>query len=158
MIFLYCCSGQTVLEDSPLVLIQKCEGWDKKIIEEHKKLPKDEKKKYGRLSFTKRPGLNKIVNIWLSNAFSTQVCHGDENIEGIYCQVALINHSCSANSVINFTAERKIKIVAVETIPKGEEVLLNYLPPSDGFGEPLRRFKRRTTLESNFHFSCDCKV
>ena len=105
-----------------------------------------------------RPGLNKIVNIWLSNALSTQVCQGDDNIEGIYCQVALINHSCSANSVINFTGERKIKIVAVETIPKGEEVLLNYLPPSGGLGEPLRRFKRRTRLESNFQFSCDCKV
>ena len=140
------------------MLIKKCKGLAKKIIEEHKKLPKDQKKKYGRLSFIERPGLNKIVNIWFSNALSTEVCPEDENIEGIYCQVALINHSCSANSVINFTGERKIKIVAVETIPKGEEVLLNYLPPSNGLGEPLRKFKRRAKLESDFQFICDCKV
>lgn len=141
-----------------MMLIKKCSGMDKEIIEEHKKLSREQKNKYGRLSFTERPGLKKPVNIWLSNAISTQVCQEDENIEGVYYQVALINHACSANSVINFTAERKIKIVAVETIPKGQEVLLNYLPPSNGSGEPLRRFKRRQTLESNFHFSCDCKV
>ena len=147
-----------MLEDSPMMLIKKCKGLDKKIIEEHTKLSKEQKKQYGRLSFIERPGVKKIVNIFHSNAVSTQVCRKDENTEGIYYQVALINHACSANSVINFTAERKIKIVAVETIPKGQEVLLNYLPPSNGSGEPLRRFKRRQTLESNFHFSCDCKV
>ena len=121
-------------------------------------LPKKLKRKFESLSFIERPGLKKIVNIFHSNAVSTQVSQEDENLEGIYSQVALINHSCAANTVINITAERKIKIVAVETIQKGEEVLLNYLPPSNGLGEPLMKFKRRATLNSNFQFICDCKV
>ena len=141
-----------------MMLIKKCKGLDKKIIEEHTKLSKEQKKQYGRLSFIKRPGVKKIVNIFHSNAVSTQVCRKDENTEGIYYQVALINHSCAPNTVINITGERKIKIVALETIKKGEEVLLNYLPPSGGFAEPLRKVKRQAKLQSNFHFSCDCKV
>merc|ERR1719460_2789998 len=44
-------AGQTVLEDSPLILIKKCRVLDKKIIEEHTKLSKEQKKQYGRLSF-----------------------------------------------------------------------------------------------------------
>ena len=147
-----------MLEDSPLMLIKKCKQLDKKIIEEHKKLPKEEKNKYGSLSCIEKPGLKKIVNIFHTNAISTQVCQQDEHLEGIYPQVALINHSCAANTVMNITADKKVKIVAVERIKKGEEVLLNYLPPSNGLAEPLRRFKRRSTLESNFQFSCDCKV
>ena len=58
----------------------------------------------------------------------------------------------------NKHVDRKVQIVAVEKIKKGEEVLLNYLPRSNGLAEPLRKFKRRATLESKFQFSCDCKV
>ena len=142
-----------MLVDSPLMLIKKCKGLDTKIIEEHKKLSKEQKIKYGSLSFVERPGLKKIVKIFHSNALSTQVCQEDEHLKGIYPQVALINHSCSANTVMNITADRKVQIVAVEKIKKGEEVLLNYLPRSNGLAEPLRKFKRRATLESKFQFS-----
>lgn len=140
------------------MLVEKTRNMDEKILEEHKKLPKEQKQKYGMLSFIEKPGLKKILNIFYSNAVSTQVCQEDEHLEGLYYRVALINHSCAPNSVINITDEKKIKIVAVVDIKKGEEVTLNYLPPSNGSAEPLRKFKRLPTLESDFQFRCDCKV
>ena len=152
------CLGSVVLEEAPLLLLKKVRDFEKKILEEHKKLTKSAKAKYGSLSSLARQDRKKVVNIWFSNAINTRVLSSDDDMEGVFYRVALINHSCSPNTVINITEDRKIKIVSVEDIKKGEEILLNYLKPTAGIGEEMLKFQRQKKLRSEFQFSCECRI
>ena len=147
-----------MLEEDPLMLIKKGKSFESRILEGHKKLNKLDKKKYGSLHALDRPGRKKILNIWSSNCLSTQVSKTDEPMEGVYYRVALVNHSCAPNTVINITEDRRIKIVAVEQIKAGEEILLNYLRPTEGVGEELLKFRRQKMLRTRFQISCECRV
>ena len=147
--------GSIVLEEDPLMLIKKGKDLEARVLEAHKKLTKDDKIKFGSLHALNRPERKKVLNIWSANSLSTQVMKSDEPLLGVYYRTALINHSCGPNSVINFTENRRIKIVAVEQIKAGEEVLLNYLRPTV---EQLLKYQRQKMLRTRFQFNCECRV
>ena len=68
----------------------------------------------------------------------------------IFCQAALINHSCMPNVEKRFIGDL-ILIRAARPIKKGEEILLNYAPESYKDIRERERSFRRT-----WQFSCDC--
>jgi len=150
--------GTVVFEESALILIKSDKNLYKNVLEEHKKLNKDEKKKLGSLHYQAVAGRKKIFSIWNANALSTQVSSSDLAEEGVYYRVALINHSCSPNTVINFTTEKKIKMIALKDLKKGEEVHISYLRPETEFREELLKQDRQKILRTRFQFSCDCSV
>ena len=147
--------GSVVLEEDPLMLIKEGKDLEARVLEAHKMLTKNDKKKFGSLHALNRPERKKVLNIWSANSLSTQVMKSDEPLLGVYYRAALINHSCGPNSVINFTEDRRIKIVAVEQIRAGEEVLINYLRPTV---EQLLKYERQKMLRTRFEFSCECRV
>ncbi|CAI9291772.1 unnamed protein product [Lactuca saligna] len=68
---------------------------------------------------------------------------------GLYPIVSIINHSCSPNSVLVFEG-RIATVRAMQTIPKGSEVLISYIETA---GSTMTRQK---ALKDQYFFICSC--
>ncbi|EFJ40499.1 hypothetical protein VOLCADRAFT_99704 [Volvox carteri f. nagariensis] len=71
---------------------------------------------------------------------------------GVWPEVALINHSCGPNAVAVMLYDRLV-VRATRRIPRGREVLLNWLG-SQGALAPAR--ERRAQLSQMYDFACRC--
>lgn len=68
---------------------------------------------------------------------------------GLYPVISIINHSCSPNSVLVFEG-RIATVRAMQTIPKGSEVLISYIETA---GSTMTRQK---ALKDQYFFICSC--
>ncbi|CAH1454231.1 unnamed protein product [Lactuca virosa] len=68
---------------------------------------------------------------------------------GLYPVISIINHSCSPNSVLVFEG-RMATVRAMQTIPKGSEVLISYIETA---GSTMTRQK---ALKDQYFFICSC--
>ncbi|KAK3946736.1 hypothetical protein QBC32DRAFT_122452 [Pseudoneurospora amorphoporcata] len=78
---------------------------------------------------------------------------GDEELMGLFTEVARINHSCRPNARLRFSEKRlTMEVVSYRPISSGEEIAISYtplnLPPSD----------RHRYLQQNYHFTCHCPL
>jgi len=85
------------------------------------------------------------------NAFSEGV-HSESKLVHVFKNTSRCNHSCIPN--VDFEIENgKITLKAIEDIPEGEHLMINYLGDSSIF-DPTS--ERRRALQSRFLFECQC--
>ncbi|KAK1775776.1 hypothetical protein QBC45DRAFT_334640 [Copromyces sp. CBS 386.78] len=77
----------------------------------------------------------------------------EEELMGLFTEVARINHSCRPNARLRFSEKRlTMEVVSYRPISSGEEIVISYtplnLPPSD----------RHRYLQQNYHFTCHCPL
>ncbi|OVA16458.1 SET domain [Macleaya cordata] len=68
---------------------------------------------------------------------------------GLYPVVSIINHSCSPNSFLVFEGRQAV-VRAGELIPKGTEVLINYIETAGSTAT------RQKALNEQYFFTCSC--
>ena len=77
----------------------------------------------------------------------------------LYNNISLINHSCIPNSIWSWVKEdfKRKQVVALKSIEKGEEILVNYSEqgPEINYGSMSRKFRREELLEKR-GFLCKC--
>ena len=89
-----------------------------------------------------------LLGIFCTNAMATS----DGNA-GICLEASRFNHSCSPNAKLSFNSNTgDIRIYALRTIPRGEEIFYSYIGPR------LSRRLRQTNLHSGYHFTCACSL
>ena len=157
--------GQEVLSEKPLIHINGSVSSRKyhqeEVLSKYHHLSRSSKAEYNSLRYINREVVgNKILNIWYSNCVGIRVLGqltvDDEEEKGLYLSFSMINHSCAPNAVINFDESRKVKVVAITKIRRGEEIVINYLDPTRG--ENLLRFERQKILRNMWRFNCRCVV
>ena len=99
--------------------------------------------------------LRPLPGIFSTNAF------GVSDSGGICLKASRFNHSCSPNARFTFNSNTgELRIYALGTIPRAEEIFVGYLNEQDLGRRPygsLRR-SRQATLRSRYHFTCECSV
>ncbi|CAG7827849.1 unnamed protein product [Allacma fusca] len=70
---------------------------------------------------------------------------------GLFLTLALFNHSCNP-AIVRYFVNDTVVVRAVRTIYRGEQVTENYGPLFTG----STRKERRTTLENQYWFECQC--
>ncbi|KAF8257078.1 hypothetical protein EI94DRAFT_81711 [Lactarius quietus] len=104
--------------------------------------------------FPNRP----LLGIYSTNGFGLGFNSSDA---GACLKASRFNHSCSPNGRFSFNSDTgEIRIYALGTIPRGEEIFIVY---ADGFvgGRPLYATPRRLrqdVLRTRYHFTCACTV
>ena len=167
-------TGQVVVEESPFLFIESPEQssdrsvqvkherviqYQKEVLKCYELLDKRSKETFNQLHYIVGKGgtNNKILNIWFSNCLGIQLHDHDPEDKGLFLMLSLTNHSCAANCIINFTDDKRLKLVAVTPIRRGEEVVVNYLHHQGGL-QNLLRHERQRALRTMFQFSCECRV
>ena len=76
---------------------------------------------------------------------------------GICLKASRFNHSCSPNARFSYNSNTdEIRIYALRTIPRGEEIFVAYFFGIPLYGSP--RHSRQATLRTTYHFTCACSV
>ena len=71
----------------------------------------------------------------------------------LYPLQSKVNHSCSPNCFLLWNRDSTVQLVAMEEIPKGTELTINYLgDKSDAYSGA----RRRRWLRENYGFDCAC--
>ena len=103
--------------------------------------------------------LRPLPGIFTTNSF--RVSNSGEPAGGICLKASRFNHSCSPNARFTFNSNTgDIRIYALGTIPRGEEIFITYAP-EDLLGRPLYgspRQSRQVTLCDRYHFTCECSA
>ena len=93
-----------------------------------------------------------LMGIFATNAYGVSVRDG-----GICLKASRINHSCSPNARFCFDSNSgEIRIYALGTIARGEEISVSYIGCRRLFERP--RLSRQAHLRSRYHFTCACPV
>ena len=165
--------GQVVLEEAPLLFIKRSKSsrdsgqtraedviqYQIEVLKCYERLDGRSKEKFNELHYIAKKGgtNNKTLNIWFSNCLAIQLHDEEDEDRGLFSLFSKTNHSCEPNCVINFTEERKLKLVAVQPIQRGGEVLVSFLHPHGGW-DNLLRLERQTSLREIFQFTCGCRI
>ena len=78
--------------------------------------------------------------------------------DSVIClRASRFNHSCSPNARILFNSNTgELRIYALGTIPRGEEIFVPYISNRCLYGKPRR--SRQAILRARYHFTCACSV
>ncbi|KAF8257079.1 hypothetical protein EI94DRAFT_1760925 [Lactarius quietus] len=98
---------------------------------------------------------NPLVGIYSTNSFS--LGRADSVDSGVCLKASRFNHSCSANAKASFnTNTGELRIYALGTILRGEEIFIVYTSISGRplYGTPRRM--RQALLLALYHFKCAC--
>ena len=95
-----------------------------------------------------------LLSIFFTNAFSVSESSND----GALClKASRFNHSCSPNARYSFNPNsREIRIYALGTIPRGEEIFVSYMSGRGLYANP--RHLRQANLRIRYHFTCACSI
>lgn len=148
-------AGERLLMEQPLLSWSKDRDGDELSLLEAavRRLRADARSAYWALCQNAEHGETKrVYGIWLSNALPTE----DEPATAAVFRIASrINHSCRPNAHIAWRPRMKRMVLhAVEAIPKGSEVCIDYR----GGGDGETRTERRSGLQSDFGFVCGCEL
>ena len=89
-----------------------------------------------------------LLGIFGTNAMITTGING-----GVCLRASRFNHSCSPNAHYSFNSNTgEIRIYALGTIPRGEEIFVPYLCLFQS------RQSRQANLRRRYHFTCACSV
>eukprot|EP00026_Physarum_polycephalum_P007780 Phypoly_transcript_07846.p1 GENE.Phypoly_transcript_07846~~Phypoly_transcript_07846.p1 ORF type:complete len:479 (+),score=56.38 Phypoly_transcript_07846:141-1577(+) len=97
--------------------------------------------------------INKIIDfLFLFSCNNFNISDGEMRPIGVglYPLAALINHSCSPNSVAVFEGPR-VYIRAIQNIKAGEEITVSYIEVG------MTKQQRQATLAKHFYFVCECE-
>jgi hypothetical protein len=95
---------------------------------------------------------NPLLGIYGTNSFNVA-----DDDSGICLRASRFNHSCSPNARYSFNSNTgELRIYALGTIPRGEEIFIAYISNRRLYGSPRR--SRQTTLRNWYHFTCACSV
>ena len=99
---------------------------------------------------------NPLLGLFGTNAIATTDGNG-----GVCLGASRFNHSCSPNARFSFNSNTgDLRIYAVGTIPRGEEIFVGYIDHSL-LGKPLYgspRRLRQAALHTHLHFTCECSA
>jgi hypothetical protein len=96
--------------------------------------------------------LNPLVGIFGTNSFT--VANDDA---GICLRASKFNHSCSPNARHSFNSNTgELRIYALGTILRGEEIFVAYISSRRLYGSPRR--SRQAILRTRYHFTCACSI
>ena len=98
------------------------------------------------------------VGIWQSNAYPLDEEDGGGGCkQAVFEQICRLNHSCSPNVAISWSAKlRRQTVHAIRPICNGEE-LTSCFYGTDGLGG-MQRDERREHLHTKMHFECACDL
>ena len=100
-----------------------------------------------------------LPGIFSTNGFGVSDSEGPAG--GICLRASRFNHSCSPNARFSFNSNTgDLRIYAVGTIPRGEEIFVGYIDHSL-LGKPLYgspRRLRQAALHTHLHFTCECSA
>ena len=95
---------------------------------------------------------DRIFGIVGTNGFSIA-----DDDSGICLKASRFNHSCNPNARYSFnSATGQLRIYALGSIPRGEEIFVAYISSRGLYGSPRR--SRQATLRARYHFTCACSV
>jgi hypothetical protein len=96
--------------------------------------------------------LNPLVGIFGTNSHAVS-----DNDSGIFLRASKFNHSCNPNARFSFNSNiGELRIYALGTIPRGEEIFVAYISSRRLYGSPRR--SRQALLRAGYHFTCACSV
>lgn len=93
-----------------------------------------------------------LLNRTLRNSFAISDQFNDEMARGIFPSASIFNHSCRPNAWAYFDNKMSIRITAIRSIKKGDEICVSY---TNGFDAPQTR---RIELRRSFGFWCECSL
>ncbi|KAF8257875.1 hypothetical protein EI94DRAFT_1691960 [Lactarius quietus] len=97
---------------------------------------------------------NSLVGIYGTNSFGLD---DDSDDSGMFLKASRFNHSCNPNARFSFhSSTGDLRIYALGTIPRGEEIFIPYISGKSLYGNTRR--SRQDILHAQFHFTCACSV
>lgn len=95
------------------------------------------------------PYPTRTLRIFKANAF------GDETCAWLCLKIARLNHLCAPNAELTETDnERDVKVVAIKSIAKSEEIFISY----NGSLEEGSKVERAQVMKETYGFECHCVV
>ena len=104
---------------------------------------------------TKDRGDLRMMGIYQANSLTISEqdkLKGRDLGSGVFPLSSRINHSCSPNCVLSFTAQAQCEVRCVRAVRAGEEILASYVSPL------LSRAERQRLLAARYNFTCTCQV
>ena len=104
---------------------------------------------------TKDRGDLRMMGIYQANSLTIRdqdKLKGRDLGSGVFCLTSRLNHSCSPNCVVSFSAGAHCEVRCVRPVRAGEELLASYVSPL------LSRADRQKLLAAKYNFTCDCEV
>lgn len=74
--------------------------------------------------------------------------HEEDKIKGLYREICKINHGCAPNAVLDHKEDGMGEVRALQHIPKGTEIRINYLSPK----------APKAQVEEKYGFECMCSA
>ncbi len=97
------------------------------------------------------PGAEKTPGgVLRTNAFDDATGHAN-----LYELLSRVNHSCEPNAIrqTETGGQSVVQLVSCVAIREGDEILVNYM---DGIDEGLNVEQRRSRLQQQYRFHCEC--
>ena len=172
-------TGDVILQDNPVITIAgEADTWEAghQIREQVGKMREEERREFYRL--TRMQKLLDISESFLSAAgddqdhrakaelvslykeetaifFNNDISSGGGS-KSLYLSLALLNHSCQANSCWGGAGEgRALELRAVREVREGEELTVNYISVEGRYSHSQ---ERRDRLRQGWDFLCDCRL
>ena len=172
-------TGDVILQDNPVITIAgEADTWEagQQIREQVGKMREEERREFYRL--TRMQKLLDISESFLSAAgddqdhrakaelvslykeetaifFNNDISSGGGS-KSLYLSLALLNHSCQANSCWGGAGEgRALELRAVREVREGEELTVNYISVEGRYSDSQ---ERRDRLRQGWDFLCDCRL
>ena len=104
---------------------------------------------------TKDRGDLRMMGIYQANSLTIRdqdKLKGRDLGTGVFPLTSRMNHSCSPNCVVSFTARADCEVRCVRPVKAGEEILASYVSPL------LSRADRQRLLAAKYNFTCNCEV
>ncbi|KAF8257877.1 hypothetical protein EI94DRAFT_1670260 [Lactarius quietus] len=93
-----------------------------------------------------------FLGIYGTNSFTFT-----DDDSGICLKASRFNHSCNPNARFSFNSNTgELRIYALGTIPRGEEIFVAYISSRRLYGNTRR--SRQGILRARYHFTCACSV
>ena len=117
--------------------------------------------------FSKSDNASRTLRIFALTCFPVWA---EGRAEGLYHEISFLNHSCIPNADESLVKEempllalragrdlQRKRVLALKTIEKNEEILINFIGKRDEFINGTKEFRRKTLLE-RLGFLCLCSV
>ena len=90
-----------------------------------------------------------------ANCFAMGKDRQDRRLDGIFMESSRFNHSCVPNAYFAWNPNsHRLTVHAIENIPEGEEIFVNYR--AEDYGKP--RHERQEALSATYNFVCTCRA
>ena len=172
-------TGEVILQDNAVITVSgEADTWEagQQIREQVERMGEEDRREFYQLtrmqklldisdSFLSAAGDDKdnrakaeLVSLYKEETaifFNNDISSGGGS-KSLYLSLALLNHSCQANSCWGGTREgRGLELRAVREVLEGEELTVNYISVEGRYSDTM---ERRDRLRAGWDFLCDCQL